>query len=451
MDFTLQEIMQTVSMTVDYHFDIRTVTMGVNLKDCRHSDINIFCRNIKDKIAPYAEKLIKCSEKISAKYGIPIINKRISITPLSLITEGLSPEEGENILQTLEEIASTHRIDFIGGIGILADKAMTRGEKQFLPLMEKALTEYSHLCGFINVASTHAGINMDAVIESAGLIHRVSRNTPDGVGCAKLVVFANAPEDNPFMAGAFHGTGEGDYALNVGISGPGVIQAVLTAHPYGQMQDISERIKQTVFKLTRCGDLIGREIAKMMGIDFGIVDLSLAPTTEVGDSVAGILEAMGLESVGIHGSTAAVFLLINAVKKGGVMAGAAIGGLSGTFIPVSEDIGMVQAIQRGTLSLDKLEALTSVCSVGLDMVLVPGDIAPSTLAAIIADEAAIGISNNKTVGVRIIPVPGKKAGEYVRFGGLLGESSIMPITKGSPEEFIKRGGFIPPSITSFNN
>lgn len=451
MDFTLQEIMETVSMTFDYHFDIRTVTMGVNLKDCQHSDIEIFCRNIRDKITPYAQKLVNSSSTIAAKYGVPIINKRISVTPLSLITEGCSHEEGERILQELENIARDNSIDFIGGAGILGDKALTPKETEFFRLLEKALTRHKHLCGFVNVASTHSGINMDAVIRSAELIHRTSKNSPDGIGCAKLVIFANAPQDNPFMAGSFHGTGEGDYALNVGISGPGVIQAVLTAHPEGRLQDIAERIKRTVFKLTRCGDLIGREIAHMMGIDFGIVDLSLAPTTKVGDSVAGILESMGLESVGIPGTTAAVFLLINAVKKGGVMAGAAIGGLSGTFIPVSEDIGMVRAIQKGTLSLEKLEALTSVCSVGLDMVLVPGSTKPETLAAIIADETAIGISNDKTVGIRIIPVPGKKAGEYVRFGGLLGESSIMPVTPGCQKTFIDRGGFIPPSITSFKN
>jgi len=451
MDFTLQEIKETFSMTADYHFDIRTVTMGVNLKDCRHSNIKVFCKNIRKKISPYAQKLNQSAHAISAKYGVPIINRRISITPLSLLTEGLSLEEGECLLGELENIAISHKIDFIGGIGILGEKGLTVGEKKFLFLLEKALCNYKHLCGFINVASTRSGIHLDAINDSAELIKRVSKKTPDGRGCTKLVIFANAPQDNPFMAGSFHGPGEGEYALNVGISGPGVIQAMISSQPGGKVEELAEKIKKTVFKLTRCGELMGREIADMMGIDFGIVDLSLAPTTKVGDSVAGILEAMGLESVGIPGTTAAVFLLVNAVKKGGIMAGASIGGLSGTFIPVSEDIGMVQAIQKGTLNLEKLEALTAVCSVGLDMIMVPGDIATSTLAAIIADETAIGISNDKTTGVRIIPVPGKKSGEYVHFGGLLGESQVMTVSSFSSDKFIRRGGRIPPSVTSFRN
>lgn len=451
MDFSLKEVFETVNMTIENNFDIRTVTLGINLKDCIDKNVEVFCSNIYNKIVPIASRMVEQAEYLSSHYGIPIINKRIAITPLSLITEFLTEDEIWQIILTLEKVAVDCKIDFIGGIGILAHKSFTKAELKFLKVIERSLIETNHLCSFINIASVHAGINMDGLYEAAKMIKRVAQATENGIGAAKVVVFANAPEDSPFMAGAFHGVGEGECVVNVGISGPGVVKDVVKQNPDIPLSDLADVIKRTVFKITRCGELIGTELAERIGIDFGIVDLSLAPTTKVGDSVAEILEAMGLESIGIPGSTAAVFLLINAVRKGGMMASSRVGGLSGTFIPVSEDIGMVKGIQKGTLNLQKLEALTAVCSVGLDMIFVPGATSAETIAGIIADEMAIGVSNDKTTAVRIIPVPGKKAGDYIDFGGLLGEGPILDVSECSCARFIQRGGMIPPTNMSYRN
>ncbi len=450
MTYTIEEIYETVKMTLYYHFDIRAVTLGINLKDCVDSDLKKFKRNVRDRITKYGRLLISEAEKLEKKYGIPITNKRVSITPVSLLAETLDKGELVELALALDEAAKEAGIDFIGGYGALVQKGMTRSDARVVEAMPEVLARTERVCCFVNVASNTAGMNMDAVMEMGDVIRRIAEKTK-GLGCARLVVFANAPEDNPFMAGAFHGAGEPDFSLNIGISGPGVVRSVVEKNRECDLTQLSEIIKKTAFKTTRAGELIGRELAGSMDVPFGIVDISLASTTEMGDSVARIIEAMGIERVGAHGSTAALALLIDAVKKGGAMASGNVGGLSGTFIPVTEDTGMAQAVKEGALSLDKLEALTAVCSVGLDMFAVPGDVPAETVSAIIADELAIGVVNNKTTGVRIIPVPGAKPGEWVEFGGLLGEGPVMAVSRFSSKDFIKRGGRLPSPVTSMRN
>ena len=451
MAYTIEEIFETVKMTLYYHFDIRATTLGVNLKDCIDSDLERFKRNVYDRITTYGRLLKSEADRLEKKYGIPIINKRISVTPISLITETLDSKGLIEIALTLDKAAKDAGIDFIGGYGALVQKGMTKSDERLISSLPEVLSKTERVCCFVNLASNTAGMNMDAVIRMGEVIKDISKRTKNGAGCARLVVFANAPEDSPFMAGAFHGIGEPDFSLNIGISGPGVVRSVVEKNKDCDLTELSEIIKRTTFKITRAGEMIGRELAKGMGVPFGIVDISLASTTDVGDSVARIIEAMGIERVGAHGSTAAVARLIDAVKKGGAMASGNVGGLSGTFIPVTEDAGMAEAVKEGALSLDKLEALTAVCSVGLDMFAVPGDIPAETISAIIADELSIGVVNNKTTGVRILPVPGAKAGDWVKFGGLLGEGPVMAYNKFSSKDFIMRGGRLPAPVTSMRN
>ncbi len=451
MTYSLEEVYETVRMTLQENFDIRTVTLGINLKDCVDSNIRTFRDNIYNRITPYAKRLVSAADEIEKKYGIPIINKRISVTPIGIISEGLDQGDILAIAQTLDDAARDAEIDFIGGYGSLVQKGMTVGDKKLISSLPEALSSTKRVCSFVNLASSQAGMNMDAILLMGHTIKEISKRTERGVGCARLVVFANAPEDNPFMAGAFHGIGEPDFSLNVGISGPGVIRSVVEKNPDCDITSLSEIIKKTAFKITRAGELIGKELASSLGVPFGIVDLSLASTTAVGDSVARIIEAMGIERIGAHGSTAALALLVDAVKKGGAMASDHVGGLSGTFIPVTEDKAMAEAVRDGALSLEKLEAMTAVCSVGLDMFLVPGSTKAETISAIIADELSIGVVNNKTTGVRIIPVPGAKPGDWVDFGGLLGGGPVMRLSGFSSSPFITRGGRFPNTITNLRN
>lgn len=451
MDYSLEEVMETVNMTLYHNFDIRTVTLGLNLKDCINSDIEVFSSNVYDRVTEYGEKLVAQAGMLEEKYGVPIINKRISVTPVSLIIESSNADAPVRIAQALDNAARDANIDFIGGYGALVQKGMTRADARLIDSLPDVLSGTERVCAFLNVASTASGMNMDAVIRLGGILKEISNRTENGVGCAKFVVFSNAPEDNPFMAGAFHGVGEPDFSLNIGISGPGVVRNVVEKNRDCDLTALSGIIKRTSFKITRAGELIGRELAANMGVPFGIVDISLASTTKVGDSVAGIVEMMGIEKMGAPGSTAALALLIDAVKKGGAMASGNVGGLSGTFIPVSEDSGMNAAVKCGALSIEKLEALTAVCSVGLDMIAIPGDTPAETISAIIADELSIGVVNAKTTGVRLIPIPGKKAGDYVNFGGLLGETYVMEINRFSSRDFILRGGRMPSPVTSMRN
>ncbi len=451
MRYSIDEVYETVKMTLYYHFDIRAVTLGINLKDCVNSDLEKFKENIYNKITEYSKLLKTEAEKLEKKYGVPITNKRISVTPISIITETLDEKGLLEIALTLDKSAKDAGIDFIGGYGALVQKGMTKSDERLINSLPEVLSKTERVCCFLNVASNLAGMNMDAIIKAGEIVKEISEKTENGIGCAKLVVFANAPEDSPFMAGAYHGVGEPDFSLNVGISGPGVVNSVVEKNKECDLTELSEIIKKTTFKITRTGELIGRELAKNMGVSFGIVDISLASTPVVGDSVGEILESMGLERVGAHGSTAAVALLIDAVKKGGAMASGNVGGLSGTFIPITEDATMAKAVKDGALSLDKLEALTAVCSVGLDMFLVPGDIPATTVSAIMADELAIGMVNNKTTGVRIIPVPNAKPGDWIKFGGLLGEGPVMAYNKFSSKDFIMRGGRLPSPVTSMRN
>ncbi|KCZ70463.1 hypothetical protein ANME2D_03378 [Candidatus Methanoperedens nitroreducens] len=451
MEYSLEEVMETVRMTLYHNFDIRTVTLGINLKDCIHSDPGIFKSNVYDKVTGYGRRLIIEAGNLEDKYGIPIVNKRVSVTPVSLITEAHSSEVQFEIAKTLDRAAHDAGIDFIGGYGALVQKGMTKADARLVDSLPDVLSSTERVCAFLNVATTVSGMNMDAVIKLGNILKEISNRTENGIGCTKFAVFSNAPEDNPFMAGAFHGVGEPDFSLNIGISGPGVVRSVVEKNRNCDLTELSEIIKRTAFKITRAGELIGRELASNMDVPFGIVDISLASTTKVGDSVARIVELMGIERMGAPGSTAALALLIDAVKKGGAMASGNVGGLSGTFIPVSEDSCMNAAVKAGALSIEKLEALTSVCSVGLDMIAIPGDTPAETISAIIADELSIGVVNGKTTGVRLIPVPGKKAGDYVNFGGLLGETYIMEVNRFSPREFILRGGRMPGPITSMRN
>ncbi|MBN2109489.1 MAG: PFL family protein [Methanosarcinaceae archaeon] len=448
-----EEILETIKMVSSENLDIRTVTMGISLLDCSNPDIDVLNKNIYNKITEYAHELVKTTDEVQSLYGIPIINKRISVTPIALVAESCNVADLTSVAQTLDRAAEDVGIDFIGGFSALVQKGMTPGDLRLINSIPKALSGTRKVCSSINVATTKAGINMDAVALMGRVVRETARLTADqgGIGCAKLVVFANAPDDNPFMAGAFHGIGEPECSINVGVSGPGVVNSAVRALEDPSLGDISECIKKTAFKITRMGEVIGKEVARRLDANFGVLDLSLAPTPAVGDSVAAILEAMGLESCGTHGTTAALALLNDAVKKGGSMASSSVGGLSGAFIPVSEDEGMVRAVRRGSLSLDKLEAMTSVCSVGLDMIAVPGDTPASTISAIIADEMAIGMINKKTTAVRIIPAPGKIVGDMVEFGGLLGTAPVMPVNGYSSEKFIARGGRIPAPIQALTN
>jgi uncharacterized protein len=455
MYYTIEEILETVSMIQAQHLDIRTVTMGINLRGCISKDIDTMNDNIYETITTRAAKLVSEAKNVEAKFGIPIVNKRISVTPIATLLDtplsGKSESEAidgaVSVARTLDRAAKKLNIDFIGGYSALVHKGFTTGDSILISSIPEALTSTDRVCSSVNVATTKSGINMDAVLVMGQIIKKTSELSP--LGCAKLVVFANAPSDNPFMAGAFHGEGEPETVINVGISGPGVVRAVLAQMDDADLGELSETIKRTSFKITRMGELVGREMADRLGVEFGIVDLSLAPTPAEGDSVANILEVMGLEKCGTHGTTAALALLTDAVKKGGAMATSYTGGLSGAFIPVSEDAGMVEAVKAGAIGIDKLEAMTSVCSVGLDMLVIPGDTKAETISAIIADECAIGMVNNKTTGVRLIPAG--KEGEYVEFGGLLGGSYVMPLNPYSSAKFVRRGGRIPAPIQSFRN
>ena len=452
MTINVQEVFETVRMTLYQHFDIRTTTLGINLKDCIHSDFAKFCEQVYQRIRPRAEALVREAKQLEILYGVPIINKRISVTPVSLIMEThAEPEKFLEMARTLDRAAGDAGIDFIGGFGALVQKGATRSDAALIEALPEALSATQRVCGFLNLGSTVAGLNLDAVIALGPMLKKTAEKSGNGIGCAKFVAFVNAPEDNPFMAGAFHGVGEPDFSVNIGVSGPGVVRDVVAANKTCDLTALSEVIKRTTFKITRAGELIGRELARRLEVPFGIVDISLASTTASGDSVAAVLEAMGLERVGAHGSTLALALLMDAVKKGGAMASANVGGLSGTFIPVSEDERMTAAVLEGALSLDKLEALTAVCSVGMDMFAVPGDTPAEKVSAIIADELAIGVINNKTTAVRIIIIPGAQPGDTVDYGGLLGRVPVMAVNRYSSADFIRRGGRMPSSITSLRN
>jgi uncharacterized protein (UPF0210 family) len=453
MEYSQAEILQTVRMTEMEHLDIRTVTLGLSLLDCATDSIENTAARVREKIESVAANLVSTVDQIGDEIGIRIANKRIAVTPVSILTEGARGNPVD-LGRAIDEAAGAVGVDFIGGYSALVHKGFTRNESDFLDSIPEALASTTRLCGSINAATTRAGINMDAVARVGRLIKEAAERTRDhsGLACAKFVCFANAVEDNPFMAGAFHGIGEPEAVLNVGVSGPGVVNhAVQQAPPDLPLHELAEVIKKLSFKLARAGELVGHEAARRLGIPFGIIDLSLAPTPVPGDSVANILEAMGFERAGAHGTTAALALLTDAVKKGGAMASNSVGGMSGAFIPVSEDAGMIEAVRAGALTLDKLEAWTSVCSVGIDMVAVPGSTSAETIAAIIADEMAIGVMNNKTTAVRIIPVPGRDVGEMVEFGGLLGSAPIMAVNRFSSDQFIRRGGRIPAPVHSLRN
>ncbi|MCL1804773.1 MAG: PFL family protein [Clostridiales bacterium] len=445
--------MQTIRMVQSENLDIRTITMGVSLRDCAHEDMAACCRKIYDKVTGKAEKLVSTGEAISREYGIPIINQRISVTPAAMVGEACDNGSFVDIARALDKAAAATGVNFIGGFTALVHKGFTKGDTRLLAAIPEAMAVTDSVCASVNIGTTKAGINMDAVARLGYIIKETAELTKerDAIGCAKLVVFCNAAEDNPFMAGAFHGPGEPETVINVGVSGPGVVLAAIRNHPEWDFSSLASIIKQTAFKVTRMGELVGREAGRRLGVPFGIVDLSLAPTPAIGDSVADILEAMGLERVGGHGTTAALAMLNDAVKKGGAMASSNVGGLSGAFIPISEDAGMIRAVEEGALGLAKLEAMTCVCSVGLDMFAVPGDTSPEVLSAIIADEAAIGMINRKTTAVRVIPVPGKKAGDYAEFGGLLGRAPVMELSPYDPGAFIRRGGRIPAPIHALTN
>ncbi|HEX5705233.1 MAG TPA: PFL family protein [Pyrinomonadaceae bacterium] len=453
MEYTQTEILQTIAMTEMEHLDIRTVTLSLSLRDCATDSIETTAARAREKIERTAGRLVSTVDEIGDEIGIRIANKRIAVTPISILTEAARGNPID-LARAIDESARVVGVDFIGGYSALVHKGFTRNESDFLDSIPEALSVTERLCGSVNAATTRAGINMDAVARVGRLIKDAAERTRDqfGLACAKFVCFANAVEDNPFMAGAFHGVGEPEAALNVGVSGPGVVNyAVSRAEPGLPLHELADVIKKLSFKLARAGELVGREAARRLDIPFGIIDLSLAPTPVPGDSVANIIEAMGFEHAGTHGTTAALALLTDAVKKGGAMASSSVGGMSGAFIPVSEDAGMIEAARVGALSLDKLEAWTSVCSVGIDMVAVPGSTSAETIAAIIADEMAVGVMNNKTTAVRIIPVPGKDVGDMVEFGGLLGTAPIMPVNRFSSEQFIRRGGRIPAPIQSLRN
>lgn len=448
-----EQISETIRMIDEENLDIRTITMGISLLDCADSDGEVAREKIYTKITTMAKDLVKVGEQIESEYGIPIINKRISVTPIAIVAGASADKDYVAFAKTLDAAAKAVGVNFIGGFSALVQKGYTKGDQILIQSIPEALANTESVCASVNVGSTRAGINMDAVRDMGEVVKKTAELTAEtsGLGCAKLVIFANAVEDNPFMAGAFHGVGEADCVINVGISGPGVVKRAIEKVKGQPLDVVAETVKKTSFKITRMGQLVGRVASERLGIPFGIVDLSLAPTPAIGDSVAYILEEMGLEMVGTHGTTAALALLNDAVKKGGVMACEHVGGLSGAFIPVSEDAGMIAAVQAGVLNLEKLEAMTAICSVGLDMIAVPGDTPATTLAAMIADEAAIGVINNKTTAVRVIPAFGTKVGDLVEFGGLLGRAPVMPVNAKSSAAFIERGGRIPAPIHSFKN
>ena len=450
--FTKKDVLETIAMVEEEHLDIRTITMGISLLSCIRDSAEETALSVYNLVCKKAENIVKVASDLSGEYGIPIVNKRVSVTPVSLLTANF-PEKSPLIGKALDDAAVTLGIDFLGGYSALVHKGMADYERVFINTIPEVLASTKRLCASVNVGSTKSGINMEAVKLMGEVFKRVAELTKneDSLGAAKLVAFCNAVEDNPFMAGAFHGVGEADTVVNVGVSGPGVVKHALEQNPYADLTEAAEIIKRTAFKITRAGQLVAKEASKRLNAQFGIVDLSLAPTPAIGDSVAGILEELGLESVGGHGTTAALAMLNDAVKKGGVMASSRVGGLSGAFIPVSEDIGMIRAAEAGKISLDKLEAMTSVCSVGLDMIAIPGDTPATTISAMIADEAAIGMINNKTTAVRIIPAFGKKVGDQVNFGGLLGRAPVMPVHGSDSSRFILRGGNIPAPIHSFKN
>ena len=448
---TSSQILSTLHMIDREKLDVRTITMGISLFGCVSDDEDRLCQKVYDHIARTAQNLVRVGEEIEREIGVPIVNKRISVTPAALISGGVT--HPVKLAKALDRAARATGVNFIGGYSALVQKGMTAADRRLMDSIPEALSETEFLCSSINIGSTRAGIDMDAVRLMGQIVKDTAQRTAEsgGLGCAKLVVFCNAVEDNPFMAGAFHGPGEGDCAVSVGVSGPGVVKCALEAVRGQPFDEVAETNKRTAFRITRVGQLVAREASRRLNVPFGIVDLSLAPTPSVGDSVAAILEEMGLESCGTHGTTAALALLNDAVKKGGVMASSHVGGLSGAFIPVSEDIGMIAAAERGALTLDKLEAMTCVCSVGLDMIAIPGDTTAETISAIIADEAAIGMINNKTVAVRVIPVPGAQVGDSVEFGGLLGHAPVMPVHPFSSADFIHRGGRIPAPLHSLRN
>ncbi len=447
-------ILETINMIKLYNLDIRTVTMAISLRDCMDSDVDIVCDNIYKKISHYAKNLVAYANEFENEYSIPIVNKRISVTPISLVGEACKNPDYVKIAKTLDNVAKEVGVNFVGGFSALVEKGCTKGDKLLIEAIPEALAQTERLCASVNVASSKAGINMDAVLKMAETIKKSAELTADkdGLGAAKLVVFCNTPGDNPFMAGAFCGVGEPECALNVGVSGPGVVRAAIDSLPKdASLSEVVDKIKQIAYKITTTGELAGRKLAQKLGVPFGVIDLSLAPTPAEGDSVAGIFQAMGLEHAGAHGTTACLAMLNDAVKKGGIMASSHVGGLSGAFIPVSEDAGMIEATTNGHLTFDKLEAMTSVCSVGLDMIAIPGSTPKETIAGIIADEMAIGMINKKTTAVRLIPVVGKGIGEEVVFGGLLGKAPIMSVNTLSSAGFVTRGGRIPAPIHSLNN
>ena len=446
-------ILETIRMIQDECLDIRTITMGISLLDCIDTDIDKACEKVYNKIVTKAGKLVPVGQQIEKEYGIPIVNKRISVTPIAMLAAACPDGDPVKFAKALQRAADTCGVNFIGGYSALVHKGFSAGDMALIKSIPEALDVTQNICSSVNIGSTKSGINMDAVKLMGQIVKEAAVKTADRdcIGPAKLVVFCNAVEDNPFMAGAFHGVGEPDCEIHVGVSGPGVVRAALTKYPDASINEIADIIKKTAFKITRMGQLVGARASELLGVPFGIVDLSLAPTPAVGDSVAHILEEMGLEMCGTHGTTACLAMLNDAVKKGGVMASSTVGGLSGAFIPVSEDAGMIDAAVAGVLSLEKLEAMTAVCSVGLDMIVVPGEISPETISAIIADEAAIGMVNSKTTAVRLIPAIGKKEGDTLEFGGLLGSGPVMPIMEKSPAKFINRGGRIPAPMQSLKN
>ena len=450
---TVSEARQTTAMIEEENLDVRTITMGINILDCADQDEKRFCEKIYDRITTKAKDLVKVGEDISREFGVPVVNKRISVTPVAIAAAACKTSNFVQIAKTLDNAAKEVGVNFIGGFSALVHKGMTAADRMLINSVPEALSVTERVCSSINLASSRTGINMDAVARMGEVIRDTAFMTRDraSLGCAKFVVFCNAVEDNPFMAGAFHGVGERDCAINVGISGPGVVKRALESVYDEDFETLCETIKKTAFKITRVGQLVAKEAASRLGVPFGIIDLSLAPTPAVGDSVAEIFQTMGLEHAGAPGTTAALAILNDNVKKGGIMASSCVGGLSGAFIPVSEDHGMIEAVEAGALTLEKLEAMTCVCSVGLDMIAIPGDTSPDTISGIIADEMAIGMINNKTTAVRLIPVYGKSVGETVTFGGLLGYAPIMPVNQFSCSDFIRRGGRIPAPVHSFKN
>ncbi|AIQ69690.1 PFL family protein [Paenibacillus graminis] len=450
---SIVEVQETNKMIREMNLDVRTITMGISLMDCAHADMRVFNQNVYDKITRSAEKLVKTGEDLERQFGVPIVNKRISVTPISIAAGAVHTDTYVPVAEVLDKAAKEVGVNFIGGFSALVQKGCTTGDRILIESIPEALAVTERVCSSVNVGSSRSGINMDAVKLMGDIILQTAERTKerDSIGCAKLVVFCNAVEDNPFMAGAFHGVGERECVINVGVSGPGVIKRALEEVKGHDFETLCETIKRTAFKVTRVGQLVAQEASKRLGVPFGIIDLSLAPTPLIGDSIAEIFQVMGLEEAGAPGTTAALAILNDNVKKGGVMASSYVGGLSGAFIPVSEDHGMIQAVQRGALTLEKLEAMTCVCSVGLDMIAIPGSTSKETIAGIIADEAAIGMVNNKTTAVRVIPVIGKEVGEMVEFGGLLGYAPVMAVNKFDCSGFVNRGGRIPAPIHSFKN